>query len=135
MNGATQDRSGGISEHRQDGHRMRVLHLGRFYNANFGGLERHVALLIEALRGKVECDNLVANDFFRAEVLDMDYYRVYKVPSAGLVAGVALAPTMPLWARRLHRHQAYDIVHLHFPDPLAQLVWYLMPRGPKLVIT
>ena len=130
-----QDISRAVSEHQADGHRMRVLHLGRFYNANFGGLERHVALLIEALRGQVQCDNLVANDFFRAEVLDMEYYRVYKVPSAGLVAGVALAPAMPLWARRLHRLKAYDIVHLHFPDPLAQLVWYLMPRGPKLVIT
>jgi glycosyltransferase involved in cell wall biosynthesis len=114
---------------------MRVLHLGRFYNANFGGLERHVALLIESLRGQVDCDNLVANDSFRGEVLDMAYYHVYKAPSAGVVAGVALAPTMPLWARRLHRDHAYDIVHLHFPDPLAQLVWCCMPPGPRLVIT
>jgi len=114
---------------------MRVLHLGRFYDANFGGLERHVAVLIEALKGRVECDNLVANDAWAAETLDLGYYKVYKAPSLGLLAGVAAAPTMPLWARRLHRRHPYDIVHLHFPDPLAHLVWYTMPRGPKLVIT
>jgi glycosyltransferase involved in cell wall biosynthesis len=114
---------------------MRVLHLGRFYNSNFGGLERYVALLIEALRGQVECDNLVANDLWAAEVLDLGYYKVHKVPSLGVLAGMALAPTMPLWARRLHRLHPYDIVHLHFPDPLAHLVWFAMPRGPKLVIS
>jgi glycosyltransferase involved in cell wall biosynthesis len=114
---------------------MRALHFGRFYSENFGGLERHVDLLIRSMAGRATCDNLVANDRFASATLDLGYCRVIKAPSLGLLAGTALCPTMPLIARRLHAADKYDVVHLHFPDPLAHMVWYCMPKGPKLVIS
>ncbi|MEO8005031.1 MAG: glycosyltransferase [Betaproteobacteria bacterium] len=114
---------------------MRVLHFGRFYSANFGGLERHVDLLIRATAGPATSDNLVANERFRREDLQLGYCRVIKAPSLGLIAGTAVSPTMPLIARHLHAAARYDIVHLHFPDPLAHMVWYALPKGPKLVIS
>ena len=114
---------------------MRVLHFGRFFSENFGGLERHVDLLIRSMAGHATCDNLVANESFSSATLNLGYCRVIKAPSLGLLAGTAMCPTMPLIARRLHRETRYDIVHLHFPDPLSHLVSYCMPKGPKLVIS
>jgi rhamnosyl/mannosyltransferase len=42
---------------------------------------------------------------------------------------------MPLWARRLHREQRFDIVHLHFPDPMSHLAAAALPADVKLVIS
>ena len=42
---------------------------------------------------------------------------------------------MPLIARRLHREHGFDIVHLHFPDPLGQLTAMSLPRSVKRVIS
>ncbi len=114
---------------------MKALHFGRFYNDSFGGLERHVALLLRGLSQEMHVDNLVANESFGSEELAVDDYRVYKVPSLGLLAGMSLCPTMPLWARRLHHKNHYDIVHLHFPDPMAHLAALVLPKEVKVVIS
>ena len=114
---------------------MKALHFGRLYNNNFGGLERHVALLLRGLSRSMHIDNLVANDDFSSQILKVDDYRVYKAPSLGLLAGAAMCPTMPIIARNLHRREHYDIAHLHFPDPMSHLAFLTLPRQVKLVIS
>ena len=114
---------------------MRVLHFGRFYNDQFGGLERYVDALLRGLEPYCASDNLVANDQYTRTVIEVAGYRVYKAPSLGKFASTALCPTMPLWARRLHRRHDYDLVHLHFPDPMAHLASTFLPRDVKRVIT
>lgn len=114
---------------------MRVLHFGRFYSDSFGGLERHVDVLIRSMARWIEADNLVASAGFSGSMLNLGYCRVIRAPSLGLLASVSLCPTMPIAARLLHAQVSYDIVHLHFPDPMSHLSWACMPRGPKLVIS
>lgn len=114
---------------------MKALHFGRFHNDNFGGLERHVALLLRGLSRSMHVDNLVANEGFSNQALSADGYQVYKVPSLGVFASMALCPTMPWRARALHRREHYDIAHLHFPDPMAHLAALALPREVKLVIS
>ena len=114
---------------------MKVLHFGRFYGGNFGGLERHVALLLRGLTRSIHVDNLVASEDLSMTRIEVDGCRVYKAPSLGIAAGAALCPTMPWWARKLHRQERYDIAHLHFPDPMSHLAALALPRGIKLVIS
>jgi glycosyltransferase involved in cell wall biosynthesis len=114
---------------------VKALHFGRFYDENFGGLERVVANLLRGLSRTIGVANLVANERFRTDIVEVDGYRIYKVPSLGLVAAAALCPTMPYWARRLHRRDHYDIAHLHFPDPMSHLAAAALPRSVKLVIS
>ena len=114
---------------------MRVLHFGRFYNDQFGGLERHVEVLLRGLEPYCVSDNLVANDQYTMAVIEVAGHRVYKAPSLGKFASTAMCPTMPLWARRLHKQRDYDLVHLHFPDPMAHLASTFLPRDVKRVIT
>lgn len=112
-----------------------VLHFGRFYNNNFGGLERQVTAIMEALHEDFSFDNLVANDSFHHEVISESAYTVYKVPSMGLVASVPFCPTMPVEAGILYRRRRYDILHLHFPDPLSHLSSYAVPGRVKRIIS
>lgn len=114
---------------------MKALHFGRFHDENFGGLERHVALLLKGLSQSIHVDNLVANERFASEVVLVEGYRVFKVPSLGVFAGMALCPTMPYWARKLDRREHYDIVHLHFPDPMSHLAAMALPKNVRLVIS
>lgn len=114
---------------------MKALHFGRFYHANFGGLERHVALLLRGLTRSMHVDNLVASEDLSTHRIEVDGYRVYKVPSLGLMAGMAICPTMPWWARRLQRQERYEIAHLHFPDPMSHIAALALPRDVRLVVS
>ena len=114
---------------------MRVLHFGRFYNDKFGGLERHVDLLLRGLKPHCEADNLVAHDHWERAVIATESYTVYKTPSLGKVAGTAICPGMPWLARVLHKARDYDLVHLHLPDPMAHLAAECLPKSVKRVIT
>lgn len=114
---------------------MKVLHFGRFYDENFGGLERHVALLLKGLSRSIGVASLVASEDCASHVIEVNGYRVYKVPSLGLMAGAAICPTMPWRARKLHLQEHYDIAHLHFPDPMSHLAAMALPRDIKLVIS
>ncbi len=114
---------------------MRVLHFGRFYHSDFGGMERHVALLLKGLSRSIHVANLVASEDWSMRTLEVDGYRVYKVPSLGVVAGAALCPGMSYWARRLNRLQHFDIAHLHFPDPMSHLAAMALPKDVRRVIS
>lgn len=114
---------------------MKVLHFGRFYSPNFGGLERHVELLLERLQHHVEVDNIVSNDRFKSEIIQKQNYNIYKIASVGVAAGTSFCPAMLYSAYRLHALKRYDIFHLHFPDPMSHLVWHFLRPGAKLVIS
>ncbi|MDH4189993.1 MAG: glycosyltransferase [Betaproteobacteria bacterium] len=113
--------------------RLRVLLFGRLADRDFGGLERHVRSLVDALEADVNYVNLVADrgvpmaDFWRCPVV--------AVPSLGKLASVYLCPAMPLAARRLHREHRFHLAHLHLPDPMAHLAALALPADVPLVLT
>lgn len=113
---------------------MKVLHLGKF-DGDVGGIERHLRALLGALPPDIEAVNLVANDRAVTDEHQIYGYRTVRVASHGVLASVALAPSMPFIARRLHAEHRFDIVHLHFPDPLGQLTAMSLPRSVKRVIS
>jgi rhamnosyl/mannosyltransferase len=46
-----------------------------------------------------------------------------------------VCPTMPWWMWKLHRKRPFDLVHMHFPDPMAHLSSLVLPRDLPVVIT
>jgi len=113
---------------------VKVLHLGKF-DGDVGGIERYVRALLGGLPADIECINLVANDQAATDRHRNYRYLTVRAASFGVVASVAVCPSMPLLARRLHREHRFDIVHLHFPDPLGQLTAMSLPRTVKRVIS
>ncbi len=114
----------------------RVLHFGRFDSDAYGGLERHVRSLLAGLKNHMQVDNLVAADSLGGPMEEVrDGYTVFRAPSWGLIASTALSPQLLWQARRLERRHHYDIIHLHFPDPLSHLATVLFPRATKVVIS
>ena len=113
---------------------MKVLHLGKF-DGDVGGIERHLRELLRAMPADVKVVNLVANDRWATDSHQRNGYETVRVATAGALASVALAPSMPIVARRLHKQHKFDVVHLHFPDPLGHLTAMTLPRNVRRVIS
>ncbi len=114
---------------------MRVLHFGRFHNDNFGGLERHVAGLLDGLSRSIQVANVVANERFALDTIELARYKVYKAPSLGLLASMPVCPTMPALIRSLEKQGRFDLYHLHFPDPMSHLALTALGGDRRVVIS
>lgn len=114
---------------------MKVLHLGKF--DTLGGIERHVKALasgLAATEGTVVI-NLVSSNSRHSEHHLRYGYPTIAAASWGTLFSVALSPSLPALARKLQRETRFDIVHLHFPDPLGHLTALYLPRAVKRVIS
>lgn len=113
---------------------MNVLHLGKF--DTLGGIERHVKTLASKLTAAgINVVNLVSNDVAQTDRHNRYGYSTVRAACWGTLSSLALSPTLPLLARRLHRTHQFDLVHLHFPDPLGQVAAMALPRSIRRVIS
>lgn len=81
----------------------------------------------------LKCDVLCSN--VTNEYVDESYnnrYRVIRTPSLGKFASTSLSPKMISELRKIH--QDYDVVHIHLPDPMANLALNLISSKAKIVI-
>jgi glycosyltransferase involved in cell wall biosynthesis len=113
--------------------KLRVLLFGRYADAEFGGIERHVRSLVEALRDDVQYVNLV-------EGRGLDAGPPWECPvvhtrSLAVIASQPLCPGMPFTVRRLQREHAFQIAHLHLPDPMSHLAALALPASVRFVLT
>jgi glycosyltransferase involved in cell wall biosynthesis len=113
--------------------RPRVLHVGKYYPPERGGMETYVASLAAALVHAVDVEVLVANTAPRTVYETLGGVPVTRTASLGRVRS---APLTPLLAREI-AHARADVVHLHTPNPLAELVvlGHLRRRRARLVVT
>jgi rhamnosyl/mannosyltransferase len=112
---------------------MRVVELGKYYHPYQGGIESHLRVLSEQIRARVELEVIVHNvgpKTVHERVADVS---VTRCASFGVVASVALSPTMPLELSR----RSYDVLHLHLPHPAgaASYLAALKPKAHRLVVT
>jgi glycosyltransferase involved in cell wall biosynthesis len=121
--------------------RLRVLQFGRFNNAEQnGGIERHMQLLCEGLTAlDVDVTYLVAGDSLHSKdskiTPSTGSYRMVEAATFGTYFSTAASPMQIIKAIAMHRKNPFDVVHLHFPNPLAHLASLLLPASIKRVIT
>ena len=110
-----------------------MLLFGRYADAEFGGLERHVRSLVDALGNDVDYVNLVEGRGF-AEGPPWNC-PVRSSRAIAVLASQPICPGMPLTARALHREHRFQIAHLHLPDPMSHLAALALPRDVRIVLT
>jgi len=112
---------------------MKVLQLGKFYPPAFGGIETVTQTLTEGLNAAgVPCDVLCASLSRRTSVHICDGYKVIRAGSLGTLFSVSMCPMLIVWLIRIHR--AYDVIHVHLPNPLAALAIFLIRRRTRVVL-
>jgi rhamnosyl/mannosyltransferase len=113
---------------------MKVLMVNKLYYPVIGGVENHVrdlATSFSSISKDVDVRVLVANTSRKTVQEEIDGIKVTKVADIATIQSAPIAPTFPIWLRRLKS----DIYHFHFPYPIGELS-YLLARPPgKLVVT
>ena len=113
---------------------MKILHIGKYYHPFKGGMETVV---------KDICDGL-AEDGHEVEVLcsntslfsQTDMVGKVKVTRLGRIAnlfGQCINPTLVF--QLLKKVKEADLIHVHSPNPLAELICLLIPKEKPVVVT
>jgi len=112
-------------------HQARILHVGKYYSPVKGGIEDHLQNLCEELKSRFTVEVLVANNVNKTERDIINGIKVTRVPKSGELSNIPFCPTMPIWLKRL----GADIIHLHLPNPMAHLSWFIARPKGILVVT
>ncbi len=112
---------------------MKVLQVGRFYPLPVGGVEQVIRNIFEGLNAAgINCDVLSYSRTFRSSIEATSVGTIYRSASLGCFRSTWLAPLLPWHLRRLANN--YDVIHLHHPDPMSALAFFLLRPKVKLVL-
>lgn len=107
-----------------------VVHVYKYYPPSYGGVPGYLQLLAEELKKYYRVTVLVANTSWHRSEEKEGNLRVIRMPRLMELRSTALCPAMPAELRKL----CPDLVHLHFPDPMAHLTYSLGKSPAKLVL-
>jgi rhamnosyl/mannosyltransferase len=114
--------------------RMKILCFGRFYDKIPGGMQRHVEHLFQALKDQVDYVHLVPSRDRHSAKFSLHGFPVVRTASLNFDGSVAISPGLIVAARQLHREQPFDLIHLHFPDPMSHLASMALPASiPRII--
>lgn len=115
--------------------KLRILQFGKYWEKD-GGIETHVKTLCKGLaNSEFEVINLVCGGCFKGNRFEQDGYTIVQSPSFFTYSSTSFAPTMALTALKLQEEKPFDIIHLHFPDPMSDLASKILPGHIPRVIT
>jgi glycosyltransferase involved in cell wall biosynthesis len=114
---------------------LRVLCFGRFFDDIPGGMQTHVDHLFRAMKGQVDYVHLVPSRDSEGFEGQVQGFPLIRTPSWNVDGSLCLSPKLICKARQLHREKPFDLVHLHFPDPMSHLASWAIPANVPRVIT
>jgi len=113
------------------GRRLQVLQLGKFYPPQHGGMESHVQTLCERLRQEVDVEVVVSNTDATTVREICDGIPVARIARLAQINSTSVNPAMVAEIRRSDA----DLIHLHWPNPMAALAYLMSGHKAKLVVT
>jgi rhamnosyl/mannosyltransferase len=111
--------------------KLRVVHVGKYYWPVRGGMETYLRDLCARIKDRVDLTVLVSNDRLRTVEESVEGVRVIRVRRWAQIASTPISPGL----RRRLRKLAPDVVHVHLPNPMAEVAYLLARPGGKLVVT
>lgn len=114
---------------------LRVLAFGRFLDDKPGGIQSHVEHLFHAMKGHVDYVHLVPSREWKDARLTLHGFPVIRKRGIDIDGTVAISPALVSEAWRLSRQQPFDLVHLHFPDPMTHIASMAVPSSVPRVIS
>ncbi len=111
---------------------MRVLQIGKFFPPSIGGMESFLFDLAGELSKKISCDVLCSNSIYKREVQLNGRYNVIRLPLLFKLFSTPIVPEMISWLFK--RRTSYDIIHVHLPNPMANIALFLTRPKSKLIL-
>jgi glycosyltransferase involved in cell wall biosynthesis len=110
---------------------MNLLELGKYYFPVMGGMEQHITLLSRHLSKTNSVSAVVSNSGPRTSIEFDGAVRVVRVARIGTLFSTTLCPTMPRHLRSL----GSDLIHVHLPNPMANLAISISRTRLPVVVT
>lgn len=110
---------------------VRVVHVGKYFPPEMGGMETHLYNLAQELGKRVELDVVVYTQTGQSSVEERRHFRLHRLSIQTTLAGQPVSLKLPAYLRSLPA----DIVHIHHPNPYALLSYRLSRNPGKLVVT
>lgn len=112
---------------------MKILQIGKYYPPDFGGIETVTQILTEGLsQAGIRSDVLCASSLRQTTIHEYEGYRVIRVGSFRAKFSVPLCPSLVTWLWNIRN--SYDIIHLHLPNPLAELAVFIVRPNARLTL-
>ena len=117
---------------------MKILHLGKYYPPESGGMEVALRNFSEATSGSLSHYCLVASRSGPTRVVSDGRITVHYLKERGNFLLAPILPTQPFVLHRLRRKGEFPAMMLHYPNPTAILSLFLsfllLPKREKIVV-
>lgn len=111
---------------------IKVLHIGKFYPPYFGGIETVNYDIVEGVNKKgIQVDVLCSNHE-RGRKESKEKYKIYRANTLKVVASTPLSFDLVFLLKKIQRE--YDIIHVHLPNPLANLAVFLTRPKARIIL-
>jgi glycosyltransferase involved in cell wall biosynthesis len=117
---------------------MEILHLGKYFPPEPGGMEVVVKSFAEATAGELGNYCLVASKDGPTRVERSGAVTVHYLRELGTVLLTPVLPSLPRVLTRLRKERRFQAILLHYPNPMAVLALFLslrfLPKREKIVL-
>jgi len=110
---------------------MKIIHIGKYYWPYSRGIETYLKLLCERLIEAVDIEVIVANNSTKTVHEEINGVRVTRLGRLFELAATSFCFSLPFVLRK----KKPDIVHVHLPNPWAELSYFLAGCPGKLVVS
>lgn len=111
---------------------MRILQIGKFYLPQSGGVEKVHFDLVEGLNERgIQTDVLCVNHLKGNSFLD-EHYKIFAAHTIKVLASTPLSYSMISMLKKIQDN--YDIIHIHLPNPMANLAVFLTRPKSKIIL-
>ncbi len=110
---------------------MKILHIGKYYFPYARGIETYLKNLCERLIEAVDLEVIVANDCAKTVYEEINGVRITRLGRLFELAATSFCFALPFVIRK----KKPDIVHIHLPNPWAELCYFLAGCPGKLVVS
>ena len=113
---------------------MKILQLGKFYPPSTGGIQTVMYDITEVLNNNdVICDVLCSNKNFTYKEEYINNYKVMRTKTFGVYFSTSITLQMIFKLKKIIKQ--YDIIHVHLPDPMANLaLFFANLEGKKIIL-
>jgi rhamnosyl/mannosyltransferase len=112
---------------------MKILQFGRFYPPSIGGIQTVMYDVTEGLNENgINCDVLCSNDKYEFSTEKIKNYNVFRTKTLGILFSTSISPQLIIKLKQMQNN--YDVIHVHLPDPLANLALFITRPKAKIIL-
>ena len=111
---------------------MRILHIGKFYPPYFGGIEKVNYDIVEGLNIEGVQTDVLCSNHDKGNAFSEIPYKTYRSHTFKVIASTPLSCSLITTLREIQDN--YDIIHVHLPNPMANLAIFLTQPRAKIIL-